>query len=79
MYANIYNMILIRAFQIKEMFIEEKELRINVKEWIEFRHKIIGESALQIKWILWAKICRPNNRDHVSETTRVSLELPKEW
>lgn len=32
MYANIYNMILIRAFQIKEMFIEKKELRINVKE-----------------------------------------------
>lgn len=70
-------MILIRAFQMKEMFIEEKELRVNVKEWIEFRHKIIGERALQIKWILWAKICRPNNRDHVLETASVKFRVAK--
>lgn len=31
------------------------------------RHKITEESALQIKWILWAKIYRPDNKDHVSE------------
>lgn len=61
----------------EEMFIEEKELRVNVKEWMEFKHKIIGESALQIKWLLWAKICSPNNRDHVSETTWVQFRVAK--
>lgn len=49
MYANIYNMILGRAFQMKEMSIEEKKLRVNVKEWIKFRHLFTGERALQIK------------------------------
>lgn len=32
MYANIYDMILRRASQMMEMFIEDRELRVNVKE-----------------------------------------------
>lgn len=39
MYTNIYSMILRRAFRMKEIFIEEMELRINAKERIEFRLK----------------------------------------
>lgn len=35
---------------MKKNFIEV-ELRVNIKEWREFRHKITGESVLQIKWI----------------------------
>lgn len=43
------------------------ELRVNIKEWIEVRHKTTEGSALQIKWVLWAKIYRSDNKDHVSE------------
>lgn len=37
MYASIYNMILRRASQMIKMFTEEREVRVNVKEWIEYR------------------------------------------
>lgn len=47
-------MMLKRTFQMK-IYSEDVELRVNVKERIEFRHKITEKSSLQIKWILWAK------------------------